>query len=789
MSDVGVLITLDDESIKDKAVLDYTSRDFTSIRAQLIGLAEGTMPDWQTAGEAGDFGTLLIELYAYMGDILNFYIDRTASEAFLATAVRPQSVLYIADMLGYIPIGQSAATVDLSFSMDESPDPEHPLDPVTLPRGTAVHTAPDNTGSLVAFEMNHPLTLNPGDKDKIITATEGVTVSDVRLGTAFGVPNAEYFIREKGVIFGSIRIVTQEGYSTVTWSYTSDLSTARATQPVFTTYVDDFGGTHIVFGDNTSGRVPAVNATLYASYRYGVGARANDVPEDTIKIIVPPKGVDTFFVKVTNPTSPIGGSDPESISSMKYTIPRAGARIRSRAVTLNDYADLAMQVPSVSKAVAYGTVYTSIKILVAPPNGEATSDAMIRLCQTVEQYMADKILIGSNVVVGPEGSPDPLFQDVYIRVTVHVVANYNRSAVRDGVDAVITDLLDFDNVDFGTRVSKGAIYRSIMSVQGVEWAEIRWLSPNAPPEDAATIPISPTFEAGLPLQTTETLLGTKWLFDNTVTMADPGAGKYRADVADLPTKLAIDITDAATLPVDVSGALQDVVIGDHILLRTEGPTTDDPESWWDLVVTADAIPRGTTNEVQTLTASATLTSGQFKLTLLSVQTADIAYNATNAVIKAAIDAAIPGNTVTVTGGPINAAATPVTLTYGSYGPVAPATIQAGTTPLVGGTINVATTTEGVGAGWYEFNVKVARRSIVNFPPQNSKPVYMEFLRYNPTPLSAGEIGDILTDELKIPRIETTEVTEDITKYPDLIEEEDRIHDGLWVVAIGGLAGT
>ena len=61
------------------------------------------MPDWQTAGESVDFGTLLIELFAYMGDTLNFYIDRTASEAFLATAVRPQSVMYIADMLGTRP--------------------------------------------------------------------------------------------------------------------------------------------------------------------------------------------------------------------------------------------------------------------------------------------------------------------------------------------------------------------------------------------------------------------------------------------------------------------------------------------------------------------------------------------------------------------------------------------------------------------------------------------------------------------------------------------------------------
>ena len=37
------------------------------------------MPEWTTAGEAPDFGTLLLELFAYMGDTLNFYIDRTAS--------------------------------------------------------------------------------------------------------------------------------------------------------------------------------------------------------------------------------------------------------------------------------------------------------------------------------------------------------------------------------------------------------------------------------------------------------------------------------------------------------------------------------------------------------------------------------------------------------------------------------------------------------------------------------------------------------------------------------------
>ena len=68
----------------------------------------------------------------------------------------------------------------------------------------------------------------------------------------------------------------------------------------------------------------------------------------------------------------------------------------------------------------------------------------------------------------------------------------------------------------------------------------------------------------------------------------------------------------------------------------------------------------------------TATGGTFTLTLFPGgpdrwSPAPIAYNATSAVIKAAIDAALPGNTVACGGGPLTP--TPVTLTYTGYGDV------------------------------------------------------------------------------------------------------------------------
>ena len=115
-------------------------------------------------------------------------------------------------------------------------------------------------------------------------------------------------------------------------------------------------------------------------------------------------------------------------------------------------------------------------------------------------------------------------------------------------------------------------------------------------------------------------------------------------------------------------------------------------------VTSAARMGVATNETQTLTPSATLTAGQFKLTVRGVQTADIAYNAAAAAIQTAILAVLPnagGATTTVTGtGTIASSAQ--TVTFAGYGVTDPITVQAGTTPLVGGTINVATTLEGTG---------------------------------------------------------------------------------------------
>jgi hypothetical protein len=788
MTDVGVLVAIDDESIKPRPELDYTSRDFTAIRAQLIGLAKGIMPEWTTSGESADFGTLLIELFAYMGDTLNFYIDRTASEAFLSTAVRPQSVMYIADMLGYIPIGQHAASVTLTFNMDESLDPDHPLPDVTLPRGTRVHNTGDGAATLIVFEIQEEFTIKPGGEVSIF-ATEGITVRDALIGTVHGAPNADFIIQDTGVIYGTVEVITIEGYQTVVWSHVTDISLARPNQTAFTTYQDDQNRTHVVFGDNAAGRIPSVNSQVYVNYRFGVGAIANELTAGSLKTIIPPPTVDITTISVTNDKAPIGGSDPESIASIRYSVPRSGARIRNRAVTLNDYADLAMQVPGVAKSVSYGTVYTSVRVRIAPVGMDQDDAAMERLTKAVDQYLTDKILIGSSVYIEPPTS-DALWQMLYIRMVIHVAETYNRSSVREQVDSVIRKILDYDIVDFGTRVTMGSIYRAVLSVAGVDWADLRWLSVDPPPD------IDPSTPAGGGGASQPLFTGT-WQYNTSTSTGDPGTRKQSLNDPTTITRITFSKNDITDTLKGVN--LLALKVGDHIVMRPQSNTT----SWRSFIVTAAPvnnagspgwvditvvlnqaadtlitpnandpilfdflrftpspvsagdvadidvddlkIPRietteyveEDTDEVQVLTATGPPTGGQWKLTTITnkhgtIQTADIAYNAKAADIKAALNTAIPGNTITVATTGTDAAADtintkPMRLTFEDYGNVSTSTIQAGTTPLsgAGAGIGVTITTEGASS------------------------IYVE----------AG------------------------------LTEDERTHDGLWVIARGGLANT
>ena len=92
--------------------VDYTDKDFDALRARLIALVRSVFPDWSDFSVAS-FGNLLIEMYAFVGDVITFYLDNQARESRLGTATQRKNVIALARMLGYRLHGAQAATAEV----------------------------------------------------------------------------------------------------------------------------------------------------------------------------------------------------------------------------------------------------------------------------------------------------------------------------------------------------------------------------------------------------------------------------------------------------------------------------------------------------------------------------------------------------------------------------------------------------------------------------------------------------------------------------------------------------
>lgn len=101
---------------KKKTVpINYTSRDFATIKRDLVSYAKRYYPDnFQDFSEAS-FGSLMLDTVAYVGDVLSFYVDYSVNESFLDSAIEYNNVTRLAKQLGYRYTGIPASSGEVTL--------------------------------------------------------------------------------------------------------------------------------------------------------------------------------------------------------------------------------------------------------------------------------------------------------------------------------------------------------------------------------------------------------------------------------------------------------------------------------------------------------------------------------------------------------------------------------------------------------------------------------------------------------------------------------------------------
>lgn len=200
---------------KKNIPINYTSRDFDSIKNDLIEHAKRYYPDVYKDFNRASFGSFLMDIVAYVGDVVSFYADFQANEAFMQTSIQPANVIRHAKALGYDFEGSKVTFGSISLfilvpSNSDGSSPDFGYIPI-LKKG-ATFTAQDGTYFTLMADVDFSSATNDlvaaqFDSSSGNTSFYAIRAHGaVRSGTRNNVPvdlSAESFARFRRVYLGN----------------------------------------------------------------------------------------------------------------------------------------------------------------------------------------------------------------------------------------------------------------------------------------------------------------------------------------------------------------------------------------------------------------------------------------------------------------------------------------------------------------------------------------------------------------------------------------------------------
>jgi hypothetical protein len=473
--------------------VDYTSRDYYAIREELIARIKDRLPDW-SGTDPSDFGVALVDAFAYMGDIMSYYIDRVANENFLATATQRETLLSIAETYGYTPSGYANSLLNVTFYNNSTTA-------VTLPAGTRVsgEVIANNEVNVITFttteEIVVPIAVGStrGEaeglcEEGIYNTVEAGNEYGVQLGSSDGTADQTFDVPDDPVVADSIEVYVQSGNTFRKWTRVQHLIDYGPNDPVYTTRFDKNNKVFVLFGDGISGAIPTIHAAIRAKYVIGGGSIGN-VSAGVVNTLVYIPGLSEAqtaavagVIDIDNVEGAIGGQDPESNTSIRNNAPLF-LRTQNRAITLDDYKNLALSVENCGKAKAVSSSYTSVTLYIAPRRDDIDGDPApglddlgaptvewTSLRDSVKNFLADKTLAGVSVTIT---------QPTYVPVTMNVQYRrdpaYTQAVAERSLKQAIVDNFGYNYIEFGELLTVQDVEYAVQGVPGILSAKCQFL--------------------------------------------------------------------------------------------------------------------------------------------------------------------------------------------------------------------------------------------------------------------------------------------------------------------------
>lgn len=305
---------------------------------------------------ASSTGQTLIELYAYLVDLLLYYLERRTEEGYINTAKNRSSVLNLVSLLNYKPKRNISAIGTVRFTANKAV-----LSPVIIPEKTVLAT---NTG--IEFVTVSPAVINTGyTQSTEVKAIQGSIKEMLR--EAPGIPSYEIHIESTKVEnnsypeFSSISVLV-DGER---WSPVNSFLFSSSIDKHFTVKHNLDDTISVVFGDGKRGLYPAKGSLIKIEYLESDGLKGNIYLTGVLTTIKSfssltyeylDNGIlkeDTINLTVTNLSQMIGGDDLETTDEIRQEAPNI-FKIGNRLVTREDFLSFLYNYPQIAEAVVLG---------------------------------------------------------------------------------------------------------------------------------------------------------------------------------------------------------------------------------------------------------------------------------------------------------------------------------------------------------------------------------------------------------------------------------------------------
>jgi hypothetical protein len=403
---------------------DYTDKDFDSLRLRLQSLVRSVFPDW-TDFNIANFGNILLELYAFVLDVLVVYQDNQARESRLLTATQRKNLIALCKLLGFRPAGARAATVEESFTLAAPP-----IANVVLPQGTRVRTA--SITDPIVFQLLGDVVIPAGTTPANVTGILEHSAPQDELFASTGLPNQEIILPATPYLDGSAQVDAGNG----DYIEAPNLLASTASDRHFIVLVDQADRATIRFGNGVNGTVPS--GTITVRYKTGGGAVGNVNAGTLTKLdgaFADTEG-NPVSIAATNPKPASGGSDRQSIAQIQALAPES-IRVLSRTVSREDYEVNARRLPEVARALMLtsnedpGIAENTGILFVIPRGGGMPTQA---LKDAVKRQVT---VVFPNTLTFQVAVQDPVYLPADIQATIFLRQGANAKVVRAGIERAL----------------------------------------------------------------------------------------------------------------------------------------------------------------------------------------------------------------------------------------------------------------------------------------------------------------------------------------------------------------